>query len=264
MDKLLIIGAKMKKLNLFIFFMAALFNVHASCAQMAEGVDSFKQSKDSWRRKETVQEKPELTVVKKIQDSISKYALNNILEAEQIFCYTVDKPNKGYNGYTMDGMAITGFCGILGGKDKELFINEFFYKEASTSNIVSKCVISPKVMIRFVKGVDYTDVLLSSPCQSFSIFYAGKIKSYNAEPAAKIIDAFVNIYSERKIDFVSPALLGQLMPIGMPKTVEQKALVKEKKGDAPVRNWGETNKTVTKTETKEQPVAKKGWNRLRK
>ena len=250
----------MKKIYLFVFSLLFIFSTQA-IAQTSEGVDSFKQNKDAWRRKENTTSETKGEIVPKIKDSLSVHGINNITQAEKIFCYTVDKANKAYKGYTIDGMAVTGFCGILKNQDRDILLQEFFYKDGSTSNIVAKCIIAPKVMLRFIKGVDYTDVLLSSPCHSFSIFYGGKVKTFNAEPTAKMMEAFVNVFTKNKVDFVSPALLDQLMPIGVANTPEQKALVKEKRGDAPVRNWGaEKPKQIPEEKTS----AKKGWNRLKK
>ena len=70
-----------------------------------------------------------------------------------------------------------------------------------------------------------------------------------------------NIFAKNKSEFISPALLDQLLPIGIAKTPEQKALVKEKSGDAPVRNWNtDTAKPVSAT----QKSVKKGWGKLKK
>ena len=157
-----------------------LLGLQNVCAQTSEGIDSFKQNKDSWRRKEQVKQGEAKVILQKFKDGLHSHALNNITDSEQIFCYTVEKAPKDYTGYTLDGMALTGFCGVLGKPDKDVFINEFLVKDESTSNVVAKCMIEPKIMLRFTKGVDFTDVLLSSPCHSFSIFYGGKVKSFNA------------------------------------------------------------------------------------
>lgn len=251
----------MKKICFYVFCSLFLLGAQNSLAQTTDGVDSFKQDKNAWRRKEEIQKETKKEIVQKIKDTVSIHALNNITESEQIFCYTVEKAAKDYTGYTLDGMAITGFCGMLGPKDKDLFIGELLAKDESTSNVVAKCMIEPKVMLRFVKGVDYTDILLSSPCHSFSIFYGGKVKSFNAEPTSKIVDAFVTVYDKRKVDFVSPALLNQVMPIGVAQTPEQKAILKEKQGNAPVRKWDTPKPTES---TQEKSTAKKGWNKLKK
>ena len=252
----------MKKFYLCLLLVLFTFSHSGVMAQATEGVNSFKQDKDAWRRKEHKEEVSN-EITQKIKDGVAIHGLNNIIDAEQVFCYTVAKAGKKYSGYTIDGMSVTGYCGLLTKTDVDLFIQEFLTKDKNTSNVVANCVIEPKVMLRFVKGVDYTDVLLSSPCHSFSVFYAGKVKSFNAQPSSHIVDAFVGAYTANPIEFVSPALLGQLMPIGVARNSEQMALVKSKSGQAPIRKWsvGESK------EVKEEPVEKKelkGWNKLKR
>ena len=78
----------MRKISLFIFLVSIFCNAQVSYSQLPEGVDSFKQNKDSWRRKEEPQVKKENVVIQKIKDGVPKFGLNNILEAEQIFCFS--------------------------------------------------------------------------------------------------------------------------------------------------------------------------------
>ena len=229
-----------------------------AAAQGAEGVESFKQNRDAWRRQQqnTTEEKKEIT--QKMKDSIPANALRNITEAEQAFCYTVQTPEDGYKGYLLDGMAVTGFCGILSKAEIELFMNEFLRIVESVSNVVAQCIIQPRLILRFMRGVDYSDVLLSSPCNAFSVFYAGSINTFNISPASAVENAIIEAYEKKKMAFVSPALLEQVLPIGVPQNEKQRALVREKAQQAPVRNWQSEEKTTPKSVTQE----KKGWNRL--
>lgn len=227
-------------------------------AQNADGVESFKQDRDSWRRKNDASNKAKITP--KMRDLVQAQALRNITEAEQAFCYTVGGAAPDFAGYTIDGMEITGFCGILSRPEIDLFIEEFLSKDENISNVVERCIIQPRIMLRFVRGVDFTDILFSSPCHSFTAFYAGKIKTFNTSPSAKIVDAIVNAYEQKKMNFVSPALLQQVLPIGIPQNDEQRALVKEKSVQQPIRNW-----KVEEPQKKREPESSspKGWNRLK-
>lgn len=227
-----------------------------SSAQESEGVESFKQDKGSWRRKETPEGRREIT--QKMRDMLQGQGLRNITEAEQAFCYTIDGAAPDFEGYTIDGMEITGFCGLLSKPEMNLFIDEFLSKDENVSNVVEKCLIRPRIMLRFIRGVDASDVLLSSPCHSFSVFYAGKIKTFNTSPASELVDAVITAYEKKRVNFVSPALLEQILPIGVPQNDEQKALVKEKTAVKPVRNW----QTETESEPRPETPVKKGWNRL--
>ena len=254
----------MNKKGFWVFILTLLMFSSQAFAQAApEGLDAFKQDKNAWRRKEVEEVKESGEITQKIKDGIPAYGLNNIVNSEQVYCYNIEKASKGYSGYTLDGMAVTGFCGVLSKKDIDLFIKEFLTKDSNTSNVVAQCVIEPKIMLRFIKGVDYTDVLFSSPCHSFSVFYAGKVKSFNAQPAAKIVEAYVSVYGKRKIDFVSPALLNQSWPIGVAKTSEQKALVNAQNGKAPIKKW-EKNEPEEIPAEPQNNKPKKGWNKLKK
>lgn len=216
----------------------------------AEGVQSFKQSSDAWRR----QDNEKIVILQTITDSVTPTGMANITDAEQVFCYQVAPKPAGYTGYTIDGMALTGFCGIVEKDLKDMIVKQFFATAENLSSDVERCVIRPKLMLRFVKGVDFTDVLLSSPCHSFSVFYAGKVRTYNFKPAAEIIDVMVDSFKDKTIPFTSPALLKQLLPIGVAQTEAQKEMVAKQSG--PIRNWEDTQ--PQQTQTKKQG----GWNNL--
>lgn len=222
-------------------------------AQETSGVQSFMKEADAWRR----QDGEKLMVLQSIIDSTTPAAIDNITKSEQVFCYQIENKPAGYTGYTIDGMAVTGFCGVINNELRDMIVKQFFATAENISNAPDKCIIRPKLMLRFVRGVDNTDVLLSSPCHSFSIFYAGKVKTYNFKPAAEIIDVMVNSFKGSTIPFTSPALLNQLLPIGIVQNNEQKQIVEERKPSAPVRQW----------DTGKEPIptapAKKGWNNLK-
>ena len=250
----------MKKTVLGISVLSTLAMVSDVYAQATyfgdepEGVQSFQQNKDAWRR----QDGKRLEILQSISDSVGQAALANITGAEQAFCYQVTSRPNNYSGYTINGMAVTGFCGLVGEPLRETIKEQFF---STSYNIdfmnAEKCIIKPKLMIRWVRGVDVTDMLISAPCYSYSIFYGGKVRTFNFKPGAEIIDVMVDSFKDLTVPFVSPALLNQLLPVGVPQTTEQKEIVKEQSG--PVRKWEQQKPKVS-----QQPAqgAKKGWNNL--
>lgn len=194
------------------------------------------------------------SVLEEISSAIGPSALANITKAEQVFCYQVSDRPANYTGYTIDGLAVYGFCGIITDDLKKIIISELFTNQDNILfDVTEKCIIRPRVLLRFVRGVDNTDVLLSSPCHSYTIFYGGKINTFNAKPAAQIIDALINPLTQNKLDFVSPALANQLMPIGLPQTKEQAELL-NRSNSSPTHNWEQPAKAP---ETQ-------GWNKLKK
>lgn len=247
-----------KRTLLLVSFLSALFSVKSVWGQASffgdepEGVQSFQADKDSWRRQDG--KRPQ--ILQKVSDSLGQAALANITGAEQAFCYQVTTRPNNYGGYTINGMAVTGFCGMLDKNLQETIKEQFYSTEDNIDFLNSeKCIIQPKLMIRWVRGVDYTDMLISGPCYSYSIFYGGKIRTFNFRPGADVINAMISAFKEQTVPFVSPALLGQLLPVGVPQTQQQKEMVQEQSG--PVRKWEQP-----KVPASAQPKQKKGWNNL--
>ena len=250
----------MRKLVLLALGMLVASNVMAADTSVnaKEGIRSFQQDKSAWRREDDENKK----FLTGISDSIGAAATINIEQAEQVFCYEVEPRAVDYDGYTINGLALTGFCGVLNDELKTLVQEELFM---TPQNVIldksEDCIIKPKIMLRFVRGVDNTDVLLSSPCYSYSVFYGGKIRPFNAKPAAEIIDALINPLLKKKVKFVSPALLNQLLPVGVAQTSEQKELVNKK--NKPIRGW-ENEKLGDKANASAATSGGSGWNRLNK
>ena len=193
--------------------------------------------------------------LEEISSAIGPSATTNITDSEQIFCYQVTNKPENYTGYTLNGMAIVGFCGVINNELQDMIKSELFMNPDNILfDVTEDCVIQPQIMLRFVRGVDFTDVLLSSPCYAFAIFYGGKVNAFNAKPAAPVIKALVDPFIKGKVDFASPALLNQLLPIGIAQTPEQKELLNKKNG--PIRNWAKDDESSTK------PTKKSGWNNL--
>ena len=195
------------------------------------------------------------TILDEIASAIGSSALNNITNSEQVFCYQIANKPENYTGYTINGMAIVGFCGVINPNLQTLIKSELMMNPDNIMfDVTENCVIRPQIMLRFIRGIDSTDVLLSSPCHALAIFYGGKISAFNAKPAAQIIDAIIDPLIKNKVDFASPALFNQLLPIGVAQTEEQKAL--QQKKNEPIKNW--------QTEQQKNVARKSGWNKLKK
>ncbi len=194
------------------------------------------------------------TVLDEISSAIGSSALNNITNSEQVFCYQIANKPENYTGYTLDGMAIAGFCGVINPKLQTLIKSELMMNPNNILfDVTENCVIRPQIMLRFVRGIDSTDVLLSAPCHALAFFYGGKISAFNAKPAAQIIDAIIEPLIKNKVEFASPALFNQLLPIGVAQTDEQKALAQKK--NEPIKNW--------QKEQQANKARKSGWNKLK-
>lgn len=253
----------MKIRNLFLIIGFSLFITPYVRAQLTDTEEFFIPGENV---EMTPNKQETSSITPMMKDKIPAAILQNVLEAEQAFCYTVSTPRDGYTGYTLDGMEITGFCGMLTKDERKILIDEFLGSETNVSNTVEQCIIEPRIMLRYIRGVDYVDILLSSPCYSFSIFYGGQFISFNMSPAAPIVDGIIEALEKQKAAFVSPALLGQVLPIGVPQNEEQKELIREKSTPKAVRNWVKADeKTDTADNPDSQPAApvRKGWNQIK-
>lgn len=216
---------------------------------------------DPFATTETSEEIPEWkpnpkndTILNEITNAIGDSAIKNITDSEQVFCYQIANKPENYTGYTLDGMAVVGFCGVINNELQDLIKYELMKNPDNLLfNETENCVIRPQIMLRFFRGVDSTDVLLSSPCHAVAIFYGGKIAAFNAKPAEQIIDAIITPLIKNKVDFASPALFNQLLPIGVAQTESQKELQKQK--NEPVNKW--------QKKQEEQAAKKAGWNKLK-
>ena len=181
-------------------------------------------------------------------------AIENLMHPEQVFCYRVDNMPEGYTGYTLDGFALMSYCGVLNKNAIDTIIEQFFSREENISTNVENCKVKPQIILRFVRGVDSTDVLLSSPCHSYTTFYATDRQTFNLSPIARSVDYLIGTFNNVATEFVSPAILGQLAASGVAQNDEQKALIENTKG--PMRLW-EQRKT-------QENQKKTGWNKLKK
>ena len=195
----------------------------------------------------------EIKVLSSVADDLGQAATANIRNAERLFCYHVNSKPQKYSGYTIDDMAVTGFCGVIDDNLRDMLTEQLLGTEEHIDFMHQEsCTIQPKVMLRFVRGIDNTDVLISAPCHSLSIFYGGKVKTYNMKPATELLDTIVNAFKATQVKFVSPALLNQLLPIGVVQNESQREILN--KENTPKRAWD--NKASNQSKDKQ------GWNSL--
>ena len=200
----------------------------------------------------------------------SEAALYNITHPEQVFCYHVTRKPKDFTGYTLNNFAITDYCGELDMGATSTTYEALFTQSPNIITATAACAIEPKVMLRFVRGVDYTDVLLSSPCPSFTVFYAGRYTAFNIKQA--VIDDIISQFDKVTETFNSPALLKKTVANGVADTdKEAEEYEKKQKENMPIMNWKtepvsveENSSADEQTESSAvQPKAKKGWGNIK-
>lgn len=190
-----------------------------------------------------------------IKSAISDTAAMIISDPEQTFCYQVEKRTAKDQRYTLNGFAINGFCGELDKGATATTYSALFTQSPNILTQSSQCRIEPKLMIRFVRGVDYADVLLSSPCPSFTVFYAGKYKSFNIKQG--IIDDIIKQLSTNIETFHSPALIQKTVANGEPASADESEMLQKKQREQAQQL------STTEDDEKPQPTKPKtGWGNL--
>ena len=163
-------------------------------------------------------------------------ATSNIINAEQVFCYHVAANTPDSNNYTLNNFAIVDYCGELDRGTTATTYEALFTQSPNIITARSDCRIEPRVMLRFVRGVDYTDVLLSSPCPSFTVFYAGRYTAFNIKQG--VIDDIISQFDQTHETFNSPSLLKKTVANGVAETVQEtEAYEKKQKENAPLMKW---------------------------
>ena len=199
-----------------------------------------------------------------LSNRLPESTVKNINKAEKVFCYTVDYAPAGYEGYTINDLALKGACGELSQVGRNLIKNSVLDNNTLYSTSKDNCNISPKIMLRYVYGTDYTDVLFSSPCQSLTFFHGRDITTINAAPGAAIIDQIIKAYTGLEEPYLSPALLGQMVGNGQAMNQRDKEVIRRASpSEAPLKKWNTQQPTKEKAQTGNQQPAKSGWNKLR-
>lgn len=200
-------------------------------------------------------------VIPLIANEIKESATYNLRNAEQVFCYHVTRRPTNYKGYTLDNFALTGYCGELDMSEITTVYEALFTQGPNILTAKSNCHIEPRVMLRFTRGVDYTDVLLSSPCPSFTVFYGGRFRSYNIKQ--NIIDDIINELEKKDETFHSPALLKQTIANATASnTQEEEILEKKKRSQEPIMNWKQQKEQEREAEQSKTNTNTSGWGKL--
>ncbi|MBQ9271562.1 MAG: hypothetical protein IJ218_04800 [Alphaproteobacteria bacterium] len=262
----------MKKLFLLIaaelIFSLSAYNTNAQVQEDTFGLDNddflAEDSGISAKPKEATSQAVFSEFLNRFVTSATARPIRN---AEKVFCYLVDYATQDYDGYMVNGLAVKGYCGELSAEGQNLMSDALFNNTLAFSKSKADCKISPRILLRYIHGIEYTDVLLSDPCPSLTFFHGNDITSVNAAPGAKIISQIVSAYSSLKEDFLSPAMLGQMVGNGIPQTQAQKEIVrKQTPTETPRKKWGNEQTDAAHSQQSApqnaQP-AKSGWNKLK-
>ncbi len=197
--------------------------------------------------KESTGQKKELAAFEKmiaqeIRERVGADGSYILGEPEETLCYGVARKSPMKRTLTISGYAHTGNCGTL----NEMGLSEVQKRLFDVKNYDSPlrksgaCIIAPRLVLRFRKGFDFVDVVISGDsCPSISFLYAGDTKEFSAKPMGDWLNTFIEAVSkdlesvdEKKVEEMSAAMF---------KKVDKSApKVEEKAPEAPVAPpvWG--------------------------
>lgn len=161
-----------------------------------------------------------------IKDRLRLDAVHVLAAPDEVYCYGIARKNPKNKTDTVSGYALNGECGTLNEEGLKAVQEKFFDLasfEMSASKISSACVIKPRVMLRFRRGIDFVDAVVSGDkCPGIVYFYAGETKEFYAKPISEWMDTFIT------------AVSNDVIPIGAdPETKKMPFMVRPKKAPEP-------------------------------
>ena len=204
------------------------------------------------------------SIIPFIKKSIPDAAAYNITNYEQVFCYHIKKLPPNYTGYTLNNFAIVDYCGELNTNTIATSYEALFTQGPNIITTAPGCNLDPKVMLRFVRGVDYTDVVLSSSCASFVVFYSGRFKLFNIKHG--VVNDIISQFDKKRETFNSPTLLKQTVANGIVTTVEEASKLDAKKRENELKmSWQKEEKKGETTQAKPQnnTTSNTGWGKIK-
>lgn len=197
----------MKKL----FFLIALTAASPAAAQMfynsRSSFDSAKIESASETRRhpaaddsaDTQEERPfEKIVAKEIQERIRADAAFIVGEPDEVICFGVARKSPKKRVPTINGFAHLGNCGSLNDTGMKEVQKQLLAAESYDMTVtkVASCMITPRLILRFRKGYDFVDMMLSGGnCPAVSFIYGGDTREFYAKPVGEWLNNFISAVS---------------------------------------------------------------------
>ncbi len=145
------------------------------------------------------EEAPYETIVsKEIRERIRADAAYIVGEPEETICYGIARKSPKKRSATINGYAHTGNCGSLNETGMTEVQSKLFNATSYDMNItkIASCVTTPRLVLRFRKGFDFVDVILSGGnCPAVLFLYGGETKEFSAKPIKDWLDTFIEAVS---------------------------------------------------------------------
>lgn len=182
----------------------------------------------------------EKIVAKEIQERIRPDASYIVGEPDEVLCFGIARKSPKKRSATINGYAHLGNCGSLNDTGLQEVQKQLLNAASYQLNItkISSCIVTPRLALRFRKGYDFVDLILSGgSCPGVTFMYGGDSREFYAKPIQDWLNNFIS------------AVSNDLEPLDKDKSKEQESLFKAR--------------TVVEEPKAEpqQPAAPKVWGR---
>ncbi len=170
-----------------------------STGSSSHGGSSLRSTSDESEDPNKEEEPYEQIVAKEIRERIRADAAYIIGEPDEALCYGIARKSPKKRSETIDGYAHTGNCGSLNETGMTEVQNKLFKAESYDLNVtkIVSCVTTPKLALRFRKGFDFVDIILSGGnCPAVLFLYGGDTKEFSAKPIKDWLDTFIDAISK--------------------------------------------------------------------
>ncbi|HBO59404.1 MAG TPA: hypothetical protein DD624_05800 [Alphaproteobacteria bacterium] len=182
----------------------------------------------------------EKIVAKEIQERIRPDASYIVGEPDEVLCFGIARKSPKKRSATINGYAHLGNCGSLNDTGLKEVQKQLLSAQSYQMSVtkISSCIVTPRLALRFRKGYDFVDLILSGGnCPGVTFIYGGDAREFYAKPIQDWLNNFIS------------AVSNDLEPLDNDKSKDQENLFKAR--------------TVTEEAAPEpqQPAAPKVWGR---
>lgn len=226
-----------------------------STGSSSYGGNSLRPSAEESDTGNKEEEPYEKIVAREIRERIRADAAYIVGEPEEALCYGIARKSPKKRSATIDGYAHTGNCGSLNETGMKEVQNKLFSAASYDMNVtkIVSCVMTPRLALRFRKGFDFVDVILSGGnCPAVLFLYGGDTKEFSAKPIKEWLDTFIDAVS-KDLEPVNPEEI-EKAAAGMFKKREpaQETAAEPEKPAAP-KMWG--RRVIRPEESETPPVS---------
>jgi len=208
--------------------------------------------------KETAPEESKLfekIISQAIRERLKADAAYIIGEPDETICYGIARKSPKKRSATIDGYAHIGNCGTLNETGMSEIRSKLFDETSYDMNImkIASCVITPKLALRFRKGFDFVDAILSGGnCPAVLFLYGGETKEFSAKPIKEWLDTFIDAVSN-DLEPLNPEETEKAASNMFKKRSPQEEISDSKPEPAAPKMWG--RRVIRPEETEPEPTS---------